>query len=82
MQTVAVRMSTRYRVVIPKLVRESLQISPRDTLLFLIDGDIVILRRWPTDLTAALRGLHRDLWPDPDAWLEESRDTWERDRCA
>ena len=81
MQTVAVRMSTRYRVVIPKLVGESLQISSCDTLLLLIDGDTVILRRWPTDLTAALLGLHRELWLDPDALLDGSRDTWERDRC-
>ena len=74
-------MSATYQIVIPKPVREALQLKPEDTLLFLIDGETVILRPRPDDFTATLRGLHQELWSDPEAWLEESRDTWERDRC-
>lgn len=77
MQTVVVRMSAKYQIVIPRSVREALQLKPEDTLLFLIDGDTVILRPRPDDFTATLRGLHRELWSDPDAWLEAERSTWE-----
>ena len=71
------RISVKYQVVIPKAVREALQIEPRDQLLFLVDGDTVILRPQPESFTGALQGLHKDLWPDPDTWLDEERSSWE-----
>jgi len=77
MQAITAKVSTRYQVVIPRLVRESLQIQPQDTLLFLLDGDTVILRPQPASFTKATRGLYRELWPDPDDWLEEERASWE-----
>ena len=77
MKTIAVRLSSKYQVVIPKLVRERLQLEARTTILFLIDGETVLLRRRPTNFTDALRGLHKELWPDPEAWLEEERSRWE-----
>ena len=77
MQAVTTQVSTKYQVVIPKLVREALGIQPHDSLLFVISGDTVIVRPRPASLTAALRGLHAELWPDLDAWLEEERSAWE-----
>ncbi len=77
MQAVATQVSTKYQVVIPKSVREALDIRPHDSLLFVIDGDTVIVRPRPASLTTALRGLHAELWPDPDAWMEEERSSWE-----
>jgi AbrB family looped-hinge helix DNA binding protein len=77
MQAVATQVSTKYQVVIPKLVREALGIQPHDSLLFVISGDTVSVRPQPASLTAALRGLHAELWPDPAAWLEEERSAWE-----
>lgn len=77
MQTVTTPISSKYQIVIPKPVREALRIRPRDSLLFIIDGDTVIVRPRPASLTTALRGLHADLWPDPDRWLEEERSSWE-----
>ena len=77
MQTIAARMSAKCQVVIPKPVREVLGLRPQETLLFLVDGDTVILRPRPEQFTEALQGLHREIWPDPDAWLEEERSTWE-----
>ena len=76
MQIASARISTRYQVVIPKSVRESLRIRPQDTLLFLLDGDTVILRPRPDSFTKAMHGLHKELWPDPDDWLEKERSTW------
>lgn len=77
MQTFVARMSTKYQVVVPKAVREALRLQPRDHLLFLLDGDTVILRPKPESFTAALQGLHSEIWQDPDAWLEQERSTWE-----
>ena len=77
MKVITARLSSKYQVVIPKLVRETLRLKPQTTILFLVDGDTVILRPRPADFTTALRGLHKRLWPDPDAWLEEERSTWE-----
>ncbi len=76
MQAIAARMSAKYQIVIPKPVREILRLQPRDTLLFLVDGDTVILRPQPASFTQALRGLHQELWPDPDEWLEQERSSW------
>lgn len=78
MQAIAAQISSKYQVVIPKPVRELLQVRPHDTLLFLLDDDTVILRARPANFTDAMRGLHRELWPDPDAWLEEERAAWEK----
>lgn len=72
-----VRVSGRYQVVIPKPVREALGLKPRDTLLFLVDGDTVFVRPKPASFTEALRGLHGELWPDVDTWLEQERNSWE-----
>lgn len=77
MQTVTARVGARYQVVIPKAVREALNLRPQDTLLFLVDGDTVFLRPKPASFTETLLGLHREIWPDPDAWLEEERGAWE-----
>jgi len=76
MQTIAAQVSAKYQVVIPRPVREALGIRPQDTLLFLLDGDTVLLRPKPASFTQALLGLHRELWPDPDTWLEEERASW------
>jgi len=76
MHAVTTLVSTKYQVVIPKMVREALGIHPHDSILFVVSGDTVIVRPQPASLTTALRGLHAELWPEPDAWLEEERSTW------
>ena len=77
METATARVSAKYQLVIPKAVREKLGLKPQDAVLFLIDGETVIMRPVPESFVEALRGLHHDLWPDPDTWLEEERSTWE-----
>ena len=75
--TVPAQVSTKYQVVIPKEVRDALALQPRATLLFLIEGDTVILCPRPFSFTKMLRGLHRAVWTDPDGWLETERSAWE-----
>ena len=79
MIAVAAQVSEKYQVVIPREVRQKLNLQPRDTLLFLIDGDTVIIRPRPASFTAALRGLHKELWADADVdeWLQQERTAWE-----
>jgi AbrB family looped-hinge helix DNA binding protein len=77
MEAATAKISTKYQVVIPKAVRDALRLEPHDRVLFLVDGDTVILHPQPPSYTEALRGLHQDLWPEPDAWLEEERASWE-----
>jgi len=77
MQAITARVSSKYQVVIPKSVREVLDLQPQDTLLFLLDGDTIVLRLQPANFTKALRGLHKEIWPDPDTWLEKERSSWE-----
>lgn len=77
METATARVSAKYQLVIPKVVRERLGVKPQDRVLFLIDGETVIMRPVPASFVEALRGLHSDLWPDPETWLDEERSTWE-----
>ena len=77
MQAITARISAKYQVVIPKAIREALHIQPQDNLLFLVDGEQVVIRPQPASFTGALAGLHRHLWADPDAWLDEERASWE-----
>lgn len=78
MTTITAQISEKYQVVIPKEVRQILHLRPRDTLLFLIDGDTVIIRPKPLNFTDTLRGLHKDVWPaNSEQWLAEERATWE-----
>jgi AbrB family looped-hinge helix DNA binding protein len=78
METTAVRVGPKYQIVIPRAVREALQLHPDDTLLFLISGDSVVLRNRPASFTDAMRGLHKDIWPaDPEDWLDKERSSWE-----
>jgi AbrB family looped-hinge helix DNA binding protein len=78
MEAIAVRVSQKYQIVIPRAVREALQLHPDDALLFLVSGDSVVLRNRPASFTEAMRGLHKELWPaEPEDWLEKERESWE-----
>ena len=78
MEAIVTRMSPKYQIVIPRAVREALQLRPDDMLLFLVSGNSVILRARPASFTEAMRGLHKEIWPaEPADWLEKERGTWE-----
>ena len=77
METITAHISSKHQVVIPRAVREALRLGPDDELLFLLDGDTVVLRARPASFATALRGLHRELWPDAARQIEEERAAWE-----
>ena len=77
MKAIVARVSTKFQVVIPRLVRETLGLESKSSVLFLVDGDTVTLRVQPRSFTEALQGLHGELWADPDVWVEQERAAWE-----
>lgn len=77
MQTIAVRMRSKYQIVVPKPVREALKLGPDDALLFVVEDGTVTLRARPASFTQAMRGLHKEVWEDSEGWLERERDSWE-----
>lgn len=77
MRSFIAHVSAKYQIVIPKEVREKLNIEPHDAVIFLIDGYEVFLRPLPKDFVKALRGLHKEIWPqDVDEWLPGERESW------
>ncbi|MCW4051393.1 MAG: AbrB/MazE/SpoVT family DNA-binding domain-containing protein [Candidatus Bathyarchaeota archaeon] len=74
-----VRLSSKYRVVIPQAVREKLGLCKGDTLIVDVDGDTIRLRKRPESFTDYGRGLHRDVWDGVDSkrYLSELRTEWE-----
>jgi AbrB family looped-hinge helix DNA binding protein len=79
MNAITVRLGPKYQIVIPKQVRDVLELRPDDSLMFIMQGTTVILRARPASFTDAMLGLHKELWEgvDPDKWLEEERSSWE-----
>lgn len=74
---VSARLSMKYQLVIPKEVREALNQQPKDSVLFLIEGDSVYMHPLPQSFTRILSGLHRHVWNNSEQWLDEERSTWE-----
>jgi AbrB family looped-hinge helix DNA binding protein len=74
---VSARLSTKYQLVLPKEVREALDLQPNDSVLFLIEGNSVYMRPRPQSFTHKLTGLHSHVWNNSDDWLEKERSTWE-----
>jgi len=81
MTTIASQVSDKYQIVIPKEVRQTLNIQPKDTLLFFIDGETVLIRPKPKNFTETLRGLHSHVWSSlgqpSEEWLSQERSKWE-----
>jgi AbrB family looped-hinge helix DNA binding protein len=66
-------------VVIPKAVRDTLQVKEGDGLLFVVQGDSVLLRARPASFMDALRGLRTEVWEGEDIgrWLAREREAWD-----
>lgn len=70
--------STKYQVVIPKIVRQKARVQPGQKLTVHLVGDQIILspkRKWPEDYLKALRGKLKI--KDVRAYMEKERASWE-----
>lgn len=79
MDAIEVRLGPKYQVVIPRAVREALRVKEGDLLLFVVQGDTILLRARPDSFTEALRGLHKELWQgeEIERWLAGERAAWD-----
>lgn len=75
--SVSARLSTKFQIVIPKEVREALNLKANDNVLFLIVGNSVYMRPRPQSFTRTLSGLHKHVWNNSEEWLEKERSAWE-----
>lgn len=76
--SVAVKVSSRYQIAVPRMARERLNIHTGDRLLVDVQDGLLILLPCPQDYAAHLAGLHQEVWADLDtaAYLQQERDAW------
>ncbi|HEU5300215.1 MAG TPA: AbrB/MazE/SpoVT family DNA-binding domain-containing protein [bacterium] len=76
----SVRIGKRYAVVLPKKVRERLDLHEGDVLLVEVNRRGILLIPRPASYTSHLAGLHREVWKDLDVdeYLEAERKSWQR----
>lgn len=73
--------SSKGQTVIPKEVREALGIKEGSELHWYVDGDRVIVRRFPDDPVAASIGAWKDNPVTTAALLEERRKDFEKEEA-
>ena len=75
---VSVKVGSRYRVVIPRVICECLSIRRGDRLLVDIQDGLLILIPQFQDYVAHMAGLRREVWADLDttAYVDEEREAW------
>ncbi len=73
-----VKLSSKYQIVIPRQVRQQLDLRAGDGLLVEVSGKTIILVPRPRSYTARLRGLHKEVWRDVEAaaYVREERKGW------
>lgn len=76
--TVAIKVSSRYQIAVPKIARERLNIQKGDRLLADVQDGLLILLPCPQDYAAHLAGLHREVWNglDTTTYLHQEREAW------
>ncbi len=79
---ITVKVSKRYQVAVPAIVREKLNIESGDRLIVDIQDGMIILLPEPGSYTDRLAGLHHEVWDRADNadYLNEERDAWEESR--
>jgi AbrB family looped-hinge helix DNA binding protein len=72
---ISVKVSSRYQIAVPQAARKQLNIQRGDRLLVDIQDDMIVLIPTPTDYTAKLAGLHKEIWQDinSDEYLRGER---------
>jgi AbrB family looped-hinge helix DNA binding protein len=78
-ESLTVKVSSGGRIVIPRVARERLGISPGDRLLVDVRGEALVLMRLPDSFAERLSGLYREVWDgvDVDAYIAEEREAWD-----
>jgi len=77
---IGVKLSSKCQVVIPKHVREALDIGPGDELLMEVKEGSLIIYPKPKSYTDYMIGLSKEVWEDVDTdrYLDKERESWEK----
>ena len=75
------KVSTKYQIVIPKRIREKLEIAPGMNLhIEIVDAHRAILHTKKTSIVKALSGLGKEVWKSlggADHYLKHERTAWD-----
>lgn len=81
MSTVAVKLSKRNQLVLPKEAREALGVKPGDRIVVVVEQQSVRLLAEPENWTEYIYGLGAEVWSElggGEQVLAEERAAWER----
>jgi hypothetical protein len=62
--------------VVPKATHEAVWLQTGGEHLVLVKPDWIVMIPEPKDLAERAAGLHRDVWQETDAYLEDERNSW------
>ncbi|MFQ6075057.1 MAG: AbrB/MazE/SpoVT family DNA-binding domain-containing protein [Candidatus Bathyarchaeia archaeon] len=73
-----IKVTSNYRIVIPKGARERLGIAIGDKLIVRVEGEKLIITKAPISLTEYAKGLHKEVWRgiDVEKYLHGEREAW------
>lgn len=73
------RLGEKFQVVIPKPVRDALDIKARDEVIVSIQDGNVVMQPKPRRYSEYMRGLGKEIWKKVDAteYVRKERESWE-----
>lgn len=75
------KVSTKYQIVIPKRIREKLEIAPGMKLhIEVIDGERAVLHTKKVNIVKALSGLGKEVWKSlggGESYIKQERKAWD-----
>ena len=77
--SVAVTMSRKNQIIVPREAREKLHLKAGEQFLVLCKEDRIVLIPKPWSFVEKMAGLHREVWEDADvqAYLNDQRESWQ-----
>ena len=76
----SIKVSKRYLITLPHVMREQLNIQSGDRLLADIQDGMIILLLKPENYTNHLMGMYKEIWERivPNEYLETEHQAWEK----
>ena len=78
MSTTSVKVSAKYQIAVPQIVRQKLNIKKGDHLLVDVQDGVIVLIPEPKRYTTYLQGLHSEIWKDVhiQQYINDERGAW------
>lgn len=73
-----IKVSSKYQIVIPREVREKLNLKTGDKLIIKANDDKIVIYPQPKNYAKYALGLGKEIWQDIDAteYVQRERKTW------